>query len=194
MDITRELETLDLGSKVKRFRLQKQFTLQNLSDITGISKPRLSQIENSNAAPPISSLIKISKALGISVGVFFQDNSPSCRISISRSNERQNISVPETNDSITPGYNYFSLAPSFDDKSIHPFYCCFKCFDEDEMIFYSHPGEEFHFVISGILEMRTDDQVIVLNQGDSIYFDSKIRHSFRSMNTEYAYTIAVLYI
>ena len=71
MDIQEEVKALDIGSQVRELRQRKGLTLQNVSDLTGLSKPLLSQIENNIASPPIATLLKISKALGVNIGYFF---------------------------------------------------------------------------------------------------------------------------
>jgi quercetin dioxygenase-like cupin family protein len=41
-----------------------------------------------------------------------------------------------------------------------------------------HTGEEAGFVSSGQLELRVDDEVFVLNAGDSFHFDCSRPHGY----------------
>lgn len=50
--VKEEVAALNLGNKIRNLRKQRALTLQEVSDITGLSKPLLSQIENNIAAPP----------------------------------------------------------------------------------------------------------------------------------------------
>jgi len=60
------------------------------------------------------------------------------------------------------------------------------------MVFMNHAGEEFLYLLEGTLEFRTDDRVEVLQPGDSLYFESDINHSFRSLEDGPAKAIVVV--
>jgi quercetin dioxygenase-like cupin family protein len=57
----------------------------------------------------------------------------------------------------------------------------------------SHEGEEFHFVLEGKLEFRTDDRVEVLEAGDSLFFESGMNHGFRALTEVPAKVLVVLW-
>jgi quercetin dioxygenase-like cupin family protein len=61
------------------------------------------------------------------------------------------------------------------------------------MVFLSHEGEEFHFVLEGRLEFRTDDRVEVLEPGDSLFFESEMNHSFRALMDKPARGLVVVW-
>ena len=83
-DVQDEVAALNIGFKVRTLRQKRGLTLKEVSELTGLSKPSLSQIENNISAPPIATLIKISSALGVKIGHFFQDTSLNCRIVVVR--------------------------------------------------------------------------------------------------------------
>jgi len=76
---------------------------------------------------------------------------------------------------------------------MEPFLVEFQPMDTREMVFMSHEGEEFHFVLEGRLEFRTDDRVEVLYPGDSLYFESEMNHSFRSLDSKPARALVVVW-
>ena len=55
-----------------------------------------------------------------------------------------------------------------------------------------HDGQEYDYVIEGQLEVTIEEKVMVLNPGDSIYFDSKKSHCFRSLNNEPAKFLCII--
>ena len=63
---------------------------------------------------------------------------------------------------------------------------------EEEAIF-SHEGEEFLYTIKGTHEDIYDGESYILNAGDSIYFDSIVPHSGRSIGKTKAKVLAVSY-
>ena len=56
----------------------------------------------------------------------------------------------------------------------------------------SHPGEEFDRVLEGSIEMVIDGHSIILNEGDSVYFDATKLHGIRSASGKPARFLAVI--
>ena len=74
-----------------------------------------------------------------------------------------------------------------------PYLIEFPVQESDEMVFTSHDGEEFIYVLEGTLEFRTVDRIEVLNTGDAIYIESDVSHSFRCINNKPAKALAVVW-
>lgn len=58
--------------------------------------------------------------------------------------------------------------------------------------FNSHPGQEFNFVIKGTMMTIIDGHEIILNEGDSIYFDSGYKHAMKALNNEPVRFLAIV--
>jgi transcriptional regulator with XRE-family HTH domain len=182
-DVHEEVAALNIGTKIRQLRLKRGLTLQAVSDRTGLSKPSLSQIENNSGAPPIATLIKISNALGVKIGYFFQDAPDQQRLVVVRREARQEIKKLNHSDRYARiGYRYESLAHPMVDKQMEPFIVEIDPCEIDEIHYNTHDGEEFIFVLNGRLEFRSPDQVIELAPEDSIYFDSSIPHGLRGID------------
>ncbi len=193
MDIHEEVKALRLGSQIRQIRNRKRLTLQNVSDVTGLSKPFLSQIENNLTVPPIATLLKISKALGVDIGHFFQESPSPNRIAVVRHEDRQKADRREHDDRFNMGYQYESLAHPMTEKHMEPFMVEIDARDEDDLFFYNHAGEEFLFGLEGETEFRGSDRVIVIGPGDSIYFHSDIPHALRGLGGKKSKVLAVVY-
>jgi transcriptional regulator with XRE-family HTH domain len=193
-DISADVKALNLGKQIRDIRLKLGLTLQNISDLTGLSKPLLSQIENDVTLPPIATLLKISKALGKHIGDFFQETTPSHeRIAVVRRAERKDAMRRLHEETERVGYRYESLAYPMTEKRMEPFMVEIEPRDEKNTPIYHHSGEEFLFVLEGELEFRGDDRVIVLRTGDSLYFDSQIPHALRGLSGRKARVLAVIF-
>lgn len=70
MTLPRLVET-NLGEAVRKLRERQHLTLRTLAERTGFSASFMSQVENGQASPSISSLEKIAAALGVTLGQFF---------------------------------------------------------------------------------------------------------------------------
>jgi len=80
-----------LGQKIKNLRQGQKLSLQAMAEKTGLSQPVLSQIESEVVAPPVATLLKISKALNVNIGYFFQEEESGKRAVVVRKNERKQI-------------------------------------------------------------------------------------------------------
>ena len=90
-------------------------------------------------------------------------------------------------------YHYESLNAAFAGAKIMPYIVTvLPGSDERGLHVNSHPGEEFDRVIEGTIEMVIDGHSIVLDEGDSIYFDATKRHGIRALGGRPAKFLAVI--
>jgi transcriptional regulator with XRE-family HTH domain len=61
-----------LGEAIRRLRERQRMSLRALAEKASFSPSFISQVENSQASPSISSMERIALALGVSLGEFFQ--------------------------------------------------------------------------------------------------------------------------
>ena len=166
-DIKEELASLDIGSKIRNLRTKREMTLQDLATLTGLSKPNLSQIENNLVSPPIATLLKISSALGVVIGHFFQDSPQETDIVVVRKDKRHGIAKGKHISHI--GYQYHPLAYPKINKAMEPFVVHMEEREPGDIAFNNHRGEEFLY------------KVVTLEEGDCIYFDSVVPHGYRGV-------------
>ncbi|MFB3926874.1 MAG: helix-turn-helix domain-containing protein [Syntrophales bacterium] len=182
-----------IGGKIKELRQKKQYSLQDLATKTGLTKSLLEEIEEGETIPPVATLLKLAKALNVGMAFFFEDTAAGERVSVTRMGERVRISRRPHHHEGEVDYIYESLETKKPDKHMEPFLVEFQPMEKSDMVFTSHDGEEFHYVLEGRLEFRTDDRVEVLQAGDAVYFESDQNHSFRSLDGKPARAIAVIW-
>ena len=192
-DIQHEIDALCLGAKIRKLRHRRSLTLQDVSELSGLSKSLLSQIENETSAPPIQTLIRIAKALGVKISYFFREKSSEQRISLVRRNSRQDAEKLPHNRPERVGYRYISLAHPIINQHMEPFWVQFEPSNKRGSTIYQHPGEEFVYVQEGRLQFEIADQTIVIEPGDSLYFKSSMPHMVRNIDKKTASALAVLY-
>ena len=189
-DTKHELASLDIGTQVKSLRIKRALTLKDLSDMTGLSKANLSQIENNLVTPPIATLLKISTALGVAIGQFFQQAESESAIVVVRKSDRYGVAKGPHITHV--GYQYEPLAYPKVDKNMEPFIVHMEEREADDIVYNNHRGEEFLFVLDGVLEFRCSDKIVTLFEGDSLYFDSSLPHGYRGIGGR-AKTLVVIY-
>lgn len=184
------LASLDLGNQVRKLRNKRDLTLQDLADLTGLSKPNLSQIENNLVTPPIATLLKIATALGVPIGHFFQESPQKSNMIVTRKEDRYGVAKGPHISHI--GYQYEPLAYPKIDKSMEPFIVHMVERESSDIVYNNHRGEEFLYVLEGRLEFCYGEETVVLQEGDSLYFDSVLPHGYRGIGGP-AKTLVVIY-
>jgi transcriptional regulator with XRE-family HTH domain len=187
------VEEFDIGAKIKALRSAKKKTLQEVANETGFSPALISQIENNNVSPPIATLARVAKVLGVRVGYFFKDEGPEEEYEVIRKGERPVIKRVISRTGLSHGYTYNALTFKKRDKSMEPFILNVDPNVREDDTLYSHEGEEFLLILEGEVEMVLGEERVVLREGDSIYFQSTVRHRLLSHGGAGATVLAVLY-
>lgn len=192
-NVEQEISALNLGGKIRNLRQRRNLTLQGVAAVTGLSKSLLSQIENDVAIPPIATLARIAKGLGVTIGYFFKEPHINQRISFVPIEQRsQSIGLPHRRPD-RQGYRYQPLTQPVADQHMEPFWVEFQPREVGDLEFFNHDGEEFVYVQKGHLEVRSGNQTFNLKPGDSLYFDAALPHAARSLDTEPAQAVVVIY-
>ncbi|MEJ2729769.1 MAG: XRE family transcriptional regulator [Deltaproteobacteria bacterium] len=179
---------------IKELRKQKRITLQQLADLTGLTKGYLSKIERAKKAPPYSTLNKIAIALNVDAATLLGHHfnpSQEKRISFTQERDRKRTEQmgPITDGSLY-GYRYEALAYDKQGKNMEP-YIIEPDFEEEAV--FQHEGEEFIFVLEGKHEFIYDGDTYIMGKGDSVYFDAAVPHTGRSLGKKKAKLLAVLF-
>lgn len=185
-------EDFNIGVKIKALRLSRKKTLQEVADETGFSPALISQIENNNVSPPIATLSRIAKVLGVRVGYFFKDDGPEEAYEVVRKLERVGITRVISRTGGEHGYTYHALTHKKRDKIMEPFLLTVDPGMSGEENLYSHEGEEFLLVLEGEAEILLEGERVVLQEGDCVYFESSLRHRLLSHGQHGARVLAVL--
>lgn len=168
---TEMVEETELGKNIQNHRVNKGLTLQELAERTGFSKGYLSKIENSEKAPPVSTLINIAKALNVTISEIFgltEGNSSVCMV---KNGERRIIA----RDGSIFGYAYQTLAHKFCGKHMEPYIVTLPLQPKENVLF-QHKGEELLFVLEGIMKFFHGEKEFIVEEGDCLYFDGSIPH------------------
>lgn len=178
-----------LGERLRMLRKMRRMTLSELADATGFTKSYLSRIERSQKTPPIASLAKIAQPLNIDLAYFFQDRAMRPRRSwcVVRSDEKR----PVVRGGTAFGYDYSSLAYNLERQHMEPFFFRFPA-DLEKHVYFEHEGEEFIYILKGRVEFKIGNETVLLEAGDSLYFDSRIPHKGRALDRD-AEAITVMF-
>jgi len=184
---------LDIGGKVRTLREKQQLTIMDLAAKSGLSRSMLGEIESGEVTPPVGVLLKLAKALNAGMAYFFQDTAVADKISVTRKEQRLRIRRRPHHHEGEVDYIYESLETGKPDKHMEPLFVEFQPMETGDMIFSTHDGEEFVYLLEGKLEFRSHERTEVLAPGDAIYFESDLSHAFRGLDGKAARAIVVVW-
>lgn len=167
-----QLMDQEIGEKLKGLRTSKKMTLKELSEKTNLSIGYLSQLERGLTSVAISSLENIAFALEVDLSYFFEPPTTN-ENRITRSFE-QKLSIVENSRFI-----YHNLGNDGETKNMSPFMITIlPNYTNEEVIPYSHEGEEFTYVLEGVLTVFLENQRFELYPGDSMHINSTLNHNW----------------
>jgi mannose-6-phosphate isomerase-like protein (cupin superfamily) len=93
----------------------------------------------------------------------------------------------------TKAYKYQSLAAGFVNRKADPFLVTVHPKPEEETIFLnSHYGQEYNLILEGRMLLRINGKDLILEEGDSIYFNSELPHGMKALNGEKVRFLAII--
>ena len=164
---------IEIGRKIKQYRLQLDLTQEELAQRTELTKGYISQLENDLCSPSIATLQDILNILGVSLQEFFTE-------------PKEEKVVYTSNDYFTSkngdGNNTW-LIPNSQIKEMEPIILTLPAGGSAEER-YPFEGEEFGYVLTGKLEIITEKVKFKLNAGDSFSIDGKKQHTLTNSTKE----------
>jgi len=170
-----------VGSKIKHVRTKKKITLDAMANDTGFSIDYLKKIEAGKTIPPVGALLQIARALEIDSTYFLREQAASVHDRVKAYTKR------------TDNYAYTTLTPGAENKHLKAFKVAIEPLKDHEGVGYQHEGEEFVYVLKGSVEIAVGDHSNLLEEGDSLHFNSGIRHRMRNIGDSRAEMLVVIY-
>lgn len=161
-----------IPNRIRQIRKSLNLTLDELAEKINMTKAYVSKLERSEKAPPIATLYKIARALKVDLNYLITGIVNSGVSNISFVPRREQISVINRRSGY--GYVYFALAYKKGNKLMEPFKIVVP--NTAEPTPFSHPGEEFNYLVKGKARFFIGGSVYDMVEGDSIYFDSSLPH------------------
>jgi quercetin dioxygenase-like cupin family protein len=93
----------------------------------------------------------------------------------------------------TDNYAYTTLTPGAENKHLKAFKISIEPLQDHEGVGYQHEGEEFVYVLQGSVEITVGEHVNILEEGDSLHFNSGIRHRMRNISDIRSDMLVVVY-
>jgi transcriptional regulator with XRE-family HTH domain len=185
-----------IGEKIKSIRESKQLTIEETAKRSGLSEEQIERIEGNIDFPSLAPLIKIARVLGVRLGTFLDDQTELGPVVSRKKDNTEDNSIGFTNDE-THGRKhmvYHSLSQDKSGRHIEPFLIdVFPSEEGADFVPSCHEGEEFIYVLDGIVEINYGRTSYVLEAGDSIYYDSIVAHHVHAATNQTARILGIVY-
>ena len=187
-------QTKIVGEKIKSLRETKEISIAELAERTGLAEEQINRIENNVDIPSLAPLIKIARALGVRLGTFLDDQDEMGAVVYHKDEEtKETISFSNNAMDTRTHMRYLSLAKSKSDRHMEPFIVDIVATNDTEYSLSSHEGEEFIYVMEGVIEVNHGKKSHIIKAGDTIYYDSIVPHHVHGYNGQAAKILAVVY-
>ncbi|TSJ42729.1 helix-turn-helix transcriptional regulator [Mucilaginibacter corticis] len=181
---------IQISNHIKEKRREKNITVQELATRANVSKGLISQIENSRTVPSLIVLIDIIKALDIDLNIFFKDIHTKTNqqlILVKRKNEYERFEKEHAE-----GFHYQRIFTQYISQSTVDI-VILELEPDAKRPLVETEAYEYKYILSGEIEYRFNDEIIVLSKGDSILFDGRIPHTPRNLGSDIATTLVIYF-
>ncbi|MDR1602669.1 MAG: XRE family transcriptional regulator [Tannerella sp.] len=184
-----------IGEKIKNLREMKNLTVEDIAERTGMSTAQIDRIERNDELPSLAPLIRIARVMGVRLGTFLDDQQELGPVVFRKKNLKQSDGISFSGASGAEHGNmlYYSLSQDKSGRHMEPFLVDIRPAAKDSFVFSTHEGEEFIFVLEGMIEISYGKNTYVLEAGDCIYYDSIVAHHVHAGNDEPARILGVIY-
>ncbi|WP_122073044.1 XRE family transcriptional regulator [Pseudophaeobacter sp. EL27] len=163
-----------IGREVRAFRRQKEITVADLAQITGLSIGMLSKIENGNTSPSLTTLQTLANALSVPMTSFFRRFEERREAVHTKSGE--GVELEREGTRANHQYNLLGhIGANASGVIVEPYLITLS---EESDVFptFQHAGIETIYMLEGQVDYRHGDEVYPLKPGDTLFFDADAPH------------------
>ncbi|MEG1612535.1 MAG: cupin domain-containing protein [Clostridia bacterium] len=173
-----------VNQRIYELRTFSDFSVSDIAAKLGISQEEYLAFENGTNEVPIWLVYKFATLVEMEPSYIINGTIPT----------KKNAAVVYENKGEVieryPGYSFMSLASDFQDKQMKPMLVTISPTDKPELV--CHDGQEFNYVLEGLLRVIVGDEEYYLRKGDSLYFNPNLPHAQLAMGETAAKFITVI--
>lgn len=176
-----------IAQRIKELREISEITIEEMAKSLGLTKENYIKYEEGECDIPISMLYSISHKFKVDLTEILSGEAPKLRVfQVVKKNKGLEVFRREQ-------YKYQNLAYNFSNKQIEPFMVEVPVVADDEPVHEnSHSGQEFNYVLEGRLLIKVNGKENILEEGDSIYFNSVYPHGMKALDGKKAKFLAII--
>ncbi len=177
-----------IAARIRDLRDIAGLSIETVAGELGITVEEYREFEGGEVDIPIGFLYELANRFHVELTAILTGEDPKlhtyCLV-----RKDKGVSVDRKNP-----YKYQSLAYNFINKKSEPFMVTVEPEADDIPIHLNnHPGQEFNYVMEGTLMIYLDGHQLILNEGDSLYFDSGCNHGMKAVGGKRAKFLAIIF-
>ncbi len=176
----------NIASRVRELREIAGISSETLAHEFNITRETYLEYESGNSDIPVSFLYRVAHKFNVDLTDLLTGESPKLHL-YALVRKGNGIGVERRKH-----YMYQSLAHNFIHKKAEPFLVTVEPDAAITSDFNTHPGQEFNYVLEGTLKVTINDHELILNEGDSLFFDASYDHGMQAMNNKPARFLAII--
>lgn len=172
-----EEQLKQIAERLRGLREVLDISLADAAKTCAISETEYLGYESGEKDIPVGILHRMSRQYGVELSVLLTGDEPRMHhYALTRKNKGESSERFKA-------YKYEALAGSFINRKAEPFEVT-VCPKPDGVGFSlnSHPGQEFNYVLEGRMKFSIDGKEMILEAGDSIYFNSGLPHGMLALD------------
>jgi transcriptional regulator with XRE-family HTH domain len=184
MMIEKETPAVHVGLLLRQLRQERRISIRELGRLSGLSANALSMIERGRTSPSVSTLYRLTDALGVPVTALFRQDDAKQPVVFRSVSQRARVPFPH---GVWEGLG----GESFTGRT-QPFMLTLKSGAQSGPEKIIHTGSEFVVCLRGLLEYEVEGKLYTLQPGDSLLFAARLAHRWRNPSSVTTHAIFVL--
>jgi len=174
-----------IAARLRGLRDVLSISTKEIADAAMVDEAEYLKYENGEKDIPVSLLHNISVQYNIEMTTLLFGDEPRMR-SYFLTRKGQGTAIERTK-----AYKYQSLAAGFAGRNADPFIVTVEPSDK-QICLNAHAGQEFNFVLEGRLLLIINGKELILEEGDSLYFNAELRHGMKALDNKTVRFLAVI--
>lgn len=167
----------EIALRLKGLREVLEISVVDIASVCGLNELEYRELETGEQDIPIGVLHRICHHYNVELSaLLFGDEPRMTSYFLTRKGHGPSVERSQH-------YKYQSLAAGFADRKADPFIVTVEP-NNEPIHLNAHAGQEFNLVLEGTLQLSIGGKLLVLEEGDSIYFDAARPHGMKALNEQ----------
>ena len=167
-----------IAKNLNRLRNERNLSLGQLAELSGVSKVMLSQIEKGDSNPTVNTIWKIASGLNV----------PYTAILEQPQNETFIVSKTDNKD-----YRLYCYYPNTPTRNFELFQMELEEGHSYTSVGHSEKSQEYIMIIEGQLKLEVNDSIYQLRENDSICFSAESIHTYHNQGEKTLKAVIINY-